>query len=210
MDIPSSSEEESVFDEYTSYTKVEHHMDYSKTMFLVDKKGKNILQQLEEKKYTRKKRNGKSSFKKDIMKIYNMLSDTLNVRRFSIRLYYYLQYYMEELMFKEISGLENFFVEDDTYEITRLYFDQSSWIKDQDVNMYEFYKNDELDINEAMYLVCYLREYENMLLNIEDYIKELTYKEVKKHLYKTINKIRRKHKGIWEIVVTIINSNFEN
>ena len=196
-------------DSYTEYGKIENHMGFSKALFLIDKKGQKILDQLEAKKAARFRKNGSPVFEGDVLKVHNILSETLNVRKFSMRLYYELLYYLEEVMFKEINDATVFFVEEEQFELTRLYFDQSSWIHDQEVPLFEFFEGAELNIHEAMYLICFLREYEDTLLTLEDYIKGLDYKDYRRELHRIIGAIRRKHKGIWTSVIAIVDQKID-
>lgn len=204
--IPVFSEDDvNVFDQYTEYTKIEMHLEMSRMMFMLDKKGRHILSELEDKKYERKKRNGASVFREDVGKVYSTLVSVLNVRRFSPRLYCIIQHYMDELLFKEVSTYNKFFVDEDEYDLTRLYYDQTAWIRDQDIQPYKMDIGASLDITEAMCLVCFLREYEDFLFTIEEYIKDIDYTNLKTILLKIIRRVRVKLKFIWDIVLNVIS-----
>lgn len=198
-------EEESFsFDQYTDYEKIESHLEFSRSMFLIDKKGKHILSQFDDKKYVRKKRTGANVFSEDINKIYSCLVTILNVNRFSPRLYISLQNFMEELLFKEVTVHKKFYIDDDEYELTRLYFDQSSWIRDQDIQTFQLDKAHSLDINESMCLVCFLKEYEDFLFTIEEYYRDINEPKLLNELNKIIRRIRFKLRIIWDVVIEVI------
>jgi len=198
------------FDEYSEYSKIESHLDFSRQLFLIDKKGKNILIQLELKKFERKKRNGGFIFKPDIDKVYTNLINILNVKKYRPRLYYTLQFYMDELLFNEVPKFNKFFIEDSEYDLTKVYFDQEAWISNQDIQDYQLDKGNDININEAMCFVCFLREFEDLLFSIQEYVNDLNEKRLKRIITKTITRIRYKHKIIWDIVVEIINKNLKH
>lgn len=211
-DVLNEDDDINPFGEYSEYSKIENHIEFSKQLFLIDKKGKNILLQLELRKFERKKRTGGCVFKNDIAKVYTNLVHILNVKKFSHRLYYTLQFYMDELLFSEVDKCNKFFIEDSEYELTGIYFNQSQWIQNQDIQEYQLDFGSELNINESMYLICFLREFETLLFLIEEYIIDLKYRRLHKILLKTLTRIRYKHKIIWDIVIEIINKTikFEN
>lgn len=193
------------FGEYSEYTKIENHIEFSRQLFLIDKKGKNILLEMELKKYERKKRTGGCVFKSEADKVYTNLVHILNVKKFSHRLYFTLQFYMDELLFKEVDTCTKFYIEDSEYELTNIYFDQLSWITNSDIQEYQLEIGTEFNLNEAMYLTCFLRDFETLLFDIEEYISDLKNCRLKKILLNTLSRIRYKQKIIWNIVIEIIN-----
>jgi hypothetical protein len=146
-------------------------------------------------------------FTDEVGKVYTNLVHVLNVKKFSPRLYFALQYYMDELVFKEIKEYDKFYVEDEAYELTKLYLDPSAWIPNQDIQTFELDVGPKFDITEAMCLVCYLREFENLLFSIEEYIHDQEDKRLKKIITRTITRMRYKLKTVWDIVVNVISNN---
>lgn len=203
-------DEENPFDEYSEYTKIENHLEFSKNLFLIDKKGKHILFQIESKKLERKKRTGGFLFKADVDKVYTNLTNILNVKKYTPRLYYTLQFYLDELLFNEVPNCNKFYIEDSEYELTKVYFDQLTWITNQDIQEYHLDIGTDININEAMCLVCFLREFEDLLFSIQEYVSDIIQKRLKRILIKTISRIRYKKKIIWDIVLEIINKNIKN
>jgi hypothetical protein len=195
------------FDQYSDYEKIESHLEFSKTLFALDLKGQHILLELERKKSLSRK---KKTFGEDIYRIYHNLVDVLNVKKLKPRLYCALLHFLDELVFKEVSNYDQFFIEDDGFQLTKLYFGQTSWIRDQDIQPFELDTGQDLNINEAMFLVCYLREYENFLLSIEEYISDLDYIGLKRELTSTIGRIRRKLKIVWDIVIEVVTKSLQN
>ena len=202
-----TDEDVNPFGQYTDYVKIEMHMEISKSMFLINKKGKQLLEEIEAKKYERKRKNGTSVFDEQVSLVYTNLLYILNVKRHVPRLFFELLTFLDELVCTEVQEYDRFFVEDTSFNLTKLYFDQSCWIPDQDVQTFAMDLSPTLDLNEAMFLVCYLREYENLILLIEEYVRDSEHKRVRKNIMRTNERIRSKLKVVWDIVVSIITSN---
>ena len=188
----------------SEYDNLEKHIQFSIKLYTLNQNGRNILAEFAKNKATRIKRTGEPEYNSEIVQIVQALQDTLNYRKFCFRLFFNLQYYLDELLFTEVSSLKSFFIEDNEYELAKLYFDYN-WLENRcDIKEYKFYKDPDISIDEAMYLVCYLKEYDSVLLEIESYITSKTKKDIKK-LPGIINKIRLKHKVIWDIILKKIS-----
>jgi hypothetical protein len=116
---------------------------------------------------------------------------------------------MEELLFKEVHTYDKFYVEDNEYDLTRLYFDQSSWIQNQDIQCFELDESPNLDATEAMCLVCFLKEYEDFLFSIEEHVRDgdegSPDGKLRLSLLKITRRVRYKLRTIWDVVVDVIN-----
>ena len=194
------------FDQYSIYSKIEFHIELSTKMFLVNKKGLHLLSEIRNKKYLKKRRNT-PVFTESITKIYTNLVNILNYKMYVPRLYITLKHYLDESLFKDSENkYSEFYIDNKKYNLTRLYYDQDSWILNQDIQHYELDIDSELNITETMCLVCFLREYEEFLFIIEDYIRNTENYAFKKNIYKTIRRIRYKLNCIWDIVTNTISS----
>ena len=191
------------------YSKIQRHLRMSKTMYELDLKGRHIIKELQNKKSTgQRPRSGNYIFESALNVVYKNLLYSLSLKR--LRLYYYLQYFLDELLFYEVQNLTQFYIEDDTYGISKVYFNQHEWITDAVIQPYEFYRDNDLNINEAMYLVCFLKEFDLFLQEIESYLKPYKHiKYIKSKLSSTIYKLRKRHNKIWTILLCVINQNFE-
>lgn len=101
-------------------------------------------------------------------------------------------------------------MEDEVYDLSKLYFHQDEWVSDLNIQQYEFFEDDsQINIHEAMYLVCYLKEYEHLLNDIEMYIKTIKHNNtIKNKLKYAIHRIKKKHKKVWEVLLSAITHNF--
>ncbi len=200
-------------EQYNIYTRIEKHISFGIRLFLIDKKGKHILSEIDVKKYERKSNTGKSILSTDMKKINRTLISVLNVKKFTPRLYLSLTYFLDELLFKDIEDYnEKFFIGENEYELTKLYFDPESWIINTDIQRFSLDKSPNMDLTEAMCLICFLREYDDLLLDIDCYIREYCKddRKLRKAVHKVNEKIRCKLKTIWDIVLNIIQNSISN
>ena len=201
-------------DQYNEYTKIETHIDFATRLFMIDMKGNHILKEIEKKKHDGKKRCGSCKFNGDMRIVRSSLISVLNVRRFCPRLYLNLIYFLDEILFKEVgyaSG-SKFYIGDEEYDLTKIYFDPKSWILDQEIQPFCLDEAPNFDITEAMCMICFMREYEDFLLEIERYVRDSCKddKRLKKGLLKTSEKIRFKLKQVWDIVINVVTTSMKN
>lgn len=186
------------------YDKIENHLKISKCMYELDQKGKHIISEFYNKKSKGKRRTGTYIFEDILKNIYKNIIYCLSLKR--LKLYFHLQYFLDELLYYEVRNQSQFYIEDNIYDISKIYFAQEEWINDNFIQKFEFYNTTDVNINEAMYLVCYLKEYDLFLHDIEKYIKAFKdIKSIKSKLRYTIHKIRNRHNYIWNVLIEIIN-----
>lgn len=205
-----NNENESANEE--EYKKIENHIMLSKSIYELDMKGRHIINEFNQKKSIGKKRNGSFMFNESMTIIYNNLIHCLSLKR--LKMYFCLQYFLDEVMYHEVTKTNKFYIEDNVYNISQIYFGQDDWIYDVMIQHFQFdNRKDEscdgnLNIHEAMYLICYLKDFDQCLLNIEDYIKPFkTIPKIKSKLRYTFHRIRVRHNYIWPLLLSIINEN---
>jgi hypothetical protein len=199
------------------YSKIENHIMLSKSIYELDMKGRHIINEFNLKKSIGKKRNGSFIFNESMTIIYNNLIHCLSLKR--LKMYFCLQYFLDEVMYHEVTKTNKFYIEDSEYNISQIYFGQDDWIYDVMIQHFQFDEKkvqdttDEnisagLNIHEAMYLICYLKDFDHCLLHIEDYIKPFkTIPKIKSKLRYTFHRIRVRHNYIWPLLLSIINEN---
>ena len=216
MNINNESENTNANANAKEYNKIENHIMLSKSIYELDMKGRHIINEFNEKKSIGKKRNGSFMFNESMTIIYNNLIHCLSLKR--LKMYFCLQYFLDEVMYHEVTKTNKFYIEDNVYNISQIYFGQDDWIYDVMIQHFQFdnRKNENLDgnldgnlnIHEAMYLICYLKDFDQCLLTIEDYIKPFkTIPKIKSKLRYTFHRIRVRHNYIWPILLSIINEN---
>ena len=200
--------------QYNEYTKIETHIDFATRLFLIDKRGNHLIKEIEQKKYDGKKKSGSCRYNRDMKKVRSSLISVLNVRRFCPRLYLNLIYFLDEILFKEVgfaSG-NKFYIGVEEYDLTKIYFDPKSWVLDQEVQPFCLDQAPVFDITEAMCMICFMREYEDFLMEVERYARDNCKddKRLKKGLLKTSEKIRFKLKQVWDIVLNVVTTTIKN
>lgn len=196
---------------YIEYEFLDKHIQYSKELYILDKRGRHILDQLERKKLMRRKRSGDLLFCSDVKFTYDTLTDITNTKQFSLRLYFCLQHYLDELVFSQVKNITKFIIEDDEYKLTDLYFNQSAWNENEEIQTYDFYENNKhLNSEEAMYINLYLfdfEEYINKLFNFISALKNSGYIGVK--LKEILNRFTFKIETVKTRMLKIIKQEIE-
>lgn len=178
---------------YESYTWIQKHMQISQNMYDIDQLGKHLIHEIAVKKNMKTGKQRSLILSKEYEQIYNSINDTINVWRFKSRLYLTLQYYLDEALFNGIDENEEFFyIGDESYELTKLYFNQESWIHTQDPQKCQLFNTHDLNVEEALLLRCFFSNYENMMKYIEKLIEGST-ASFKAPIIKVLSKIRQKH-----------------
>lgn len=199
----------------SEYESINKHLGISKNMHYLNMKGKFILNKLEKTKYIRKKRSGTCVFLEDVHAIHNTIVKITNIHRFNkLRLYFRMQYYLDELLYKEVMTLENFQIEDDEYSLPDIYFNQELWNPlndDDDIAIYNFKSSDKyFDIDELIFLKFYFREYKDFLFDIKYYtegVKNST--NVQKKLFRVFHRVFNKILDIDELLDKLILKNLK-
>jgi hypothetical protein len=115
-------------DVYQEYGIIDKHIELSSDLHILNITGKQLIQEIQRKKHIRQKRSGNYVFSQEVQCILNAIVDVTNTKRFNkLRLYFCIQYYLDELLFKSIKKLETFHIEDEVYKLTDLYFNQQTW-----------------------------------------------------------------------------------
>lgn len=196
---------------YAEYEFLENHIKLSKELYLLDLEGKHILSEFEKNKVIRTKRCGSKVYCADVSYVYDELINITNSQRFSLRLYFCLLHYLDELLFLQVKNIEQFIVEDEPYKLTDLYFNQSQWNENEQVHEYKFYsENKNINTEEAMYLNMYLRKYMDYVDFLSNYVRlcKNTGNTTQK-LVDVLSRLTYKINGLQNKLLKVIRSDFE-
>lgn len=189
---------------YESYTWIQKHMQISEDMYDIDQLGKQLIYEITVKKNMKTGKQRSLVLSKEYEILYHSINDTINVWRFKSRLYLTLQYYLDEALFNGIDENEEYFyIGDDSYELTKLYFNQESWMQLHEPQKFEFLDTHELNVEEALLIRCFFNRYEGMMKHIETLIEGST-ASFKAPITKVLSKIRQKHSIALSILDDII------
>lgn len=181
---------------YREYEIIDEHVKLSSMLHLLNIEGKQLIREIETRKHIRQKRSGNYVFSPEVQTILNSIIDVTNTKRFNkLRLYFCIQYYLDELLFKSVRNLDSFHIEDDCYKLTDLYFNQSTWnnmtIDDlckRTISVEKF-----LTYDDALVIQAYFRKYIEFLENVNESLatkKDIEY--IKRQWRKIMNKVKGK------------------
>ena len=186
------------------YDKINDHLQISKDLHRINMKGKCILHQLE-KKNIRIKRTGTFVFNTEIGIVYNAIVDITNIKRFNkLRLFFCIQYYLDELLYRQVRNLDHFTIEDDEYKLPDIYFNQNLWnpIDENDLSIYNFAGNEKQFLDEEIkFIKLYFKEYTFFLDDIKARLNNVNgIESIKFKLTRIFNRILRKLEKIDEFL----------
>lgn len=202
-------------EEYVFYGKVKEHMRVSEALYEIDLLGKHILDEIRCHKNTRPGRRG-VSLPKGYETMYSCINETINLWRFKSRLFLTLQYYLDEALFDVTpESIENFYIEDDSYNLTKLYFDQEQWIRHNGIQRFTLTDEVEPNVEDALLINSFFMRYESLMKVIEGLVTDVSdEKRYKRKILQVITRIRGKHihgrAAIEEIIKAEIDDSQKN
>ena len=141
-------------------------MMFSRRFYEINAIGKRIMTEIETNKTVRGPRGG-SKLCWPTQVTYDIISTIVKPKFLnSGNLYTSLMYFMDELLFSQVRHLNTFLIEDDTYPLSFLYFNQDEWIKDWSPQT--FYLEHDVYFNEgdALLLLSFIDKYEYLIIDI--------------------------------------------
>lgn len=152
-------------DDYDDYNHVEKHVNFSENLYNLNKRGYYLMDELR-----RKKPEGDALLESIIgtlkITLKNKLSGTCTLMN---ELYCYL----DELLFTSIDedNINAFFIGEDAYPITKIYYGQESWIGESIyLQNYSFVKSKYIEEGEMMVIACFYNDYLTLLEKIMEYV----------------------------------------
>lgn len=185
--------------EYDLYTKIETHMSFSASLYILNRQGVAILQELEAKKVTRKDQKVVADVPG---KIYTEMVQCVNVNRISSDLYTSLLSLLDDVLFDECGELDTFYVKEEEYTLESLYYKQGSWVDEiewHEPQYISFNKSVDIDEGECMYMLMFLKKYLSLLVKIEN--------EYDNHkLHACLDKLRFKLTTAHDVLVDVLET----
>ena len=194
-------------DDYNQYEKIEQHIEYSRLLTSVNSRGKIILKELEKQKNI----NGKKKLLSNVYNVYHLIENIIKPRSLCNNLYSSLIYYMDELMFMEVVGLNSFIIEDDEYPLYYIYFNTDDWLTDDCIDSFVLDKCVYINDTESILISCFIDEYEGLLINIEKYIYLNGHKDtiIARKLLRICTRLKKRLVVLKAIILQILNKNLE-
>ena len=154
-------------DAYEAYNHIEKHQQFAETLYFLNKRGHYIIDELK-----RTKIDGFGNKIDPLVDsvIYAIVS-TVRARQIGTStLMNELYFYLEEVLFHDAVSIEEFYIDEDAYPLTAIYYGQERWIVDIDTQPFSFVRHPKLEEGELMLLACYFNDYLALLERITDHI----------------------------------------
>lgn len=176
-------------DSYNEYEHVERHINYSKTLQEINERGWRFIHEIEIKKRV----GGRKKYEKDVYAIHHALGNILKPKVILCNnLYSSLVYYLDEMLYYDVRSINTFIIEDDSYPLSFIYFNNSEW--NPDVGQQQAFQLESVssitDV-EAALLMTLLQDYETLLQDLYVNIKSRKDRLVDKMFIKLIRIINR-------------------
>lgn len=165
--------------EYYLYSRVETHMNISMSLYMLNKQGIEILQELELKKLNIPSNNSYNSKKKEattfasistvhhrLSALYQSLISIVTYNKYHTHPYTELLNLLDNMLFDECSEVEQFYVKEDGYNLENIYYKQEAWISElegKETVRFLFSEAIDLELGESSYIVMYLKKYIGLL-----------------------------------------------
>lgn len=198
-------------DEYNKSYNIDKHMLISEQLYEIHMLGKHILQELKITKNT-KSRPRSITFVQEYDIIYSSINDTINLGRFRSRLFLTLKYYLDEALFAGIpEHIQYFYIANESYNLTKLYFDQDQWIKEIYIQEFSFTNVIHFNADDAILINCFFMKYEYLLKEIEQLVSKVpNNKKYKRKITQVLARIRKKHAPAIKAIETVIQSDIKD
>lgn len=147
--------------EYFEYNTLEQHVHFSKSLHRINYMGHYIGSELKMKKA-------------EMEPLVNLVQYTVNTTTRAkligtCTLFNELICYLDELLFADVEHLTHFYIEEDAYPITKVYYSQD-WIQDQEYSDFELEESCSLDEGEIMIIIVWINEYLSVIDSVSDYV----------------------------------------
>lgn len=185
--------------EYELYSKIETHMSFSASLYILNRQGVAILKELDANKVTRKDQKVVVNVSG---KVYTELHQCINSNRIVSDLYTNLISHLDDVLFEECGELETFYVKEEEYTLESLYYKQGSWVDEiewHEQQRFSFNKSVDIDEGECMYLLMFLNKYLSLLSKIK---KEYDHQK----LHTCLEKIECKLNNVHNILVDVLET----
>jgi hypothetical protein len=185
--------------DYEEYTRLEKHLNLSRLLHGVSYKGMEALAMLGKTHNIKLKR---SKLKNDIYKVFATITHTIKPRKsLCNNIFSSMVYYMDEVMFREVQHLDNFFIEDYCYSLNKVYYNPREWLEEGEQLVRDDQASDTTDEEVLHMLTNFFDTYDAMLDDIRDHVGYMHKSDkLKKKIFRVISRIRTKHKAALDIL----------
>jgi hypothetical protein len=197
-------------DDYNEYENVEKHISYSRSFHALNHKGWRLLKEMEAKKNI----NGRKKMLANVNNIHHLIGNIVKPKSLCNNLYSSLLYYLDELLFMDVLTINTFVIEDDVFPLSYVYFNTIDWIH-EDYNDFVLDKGICINETEAHLLNCFIDDYENFILGVQEDVLNSDYYKAKdamivKKIKRIINRLKKRLIHLRAVVLRIIHKSLES
>jgi hypothetical protein len=191
-------------DDYSEYEKVEKHMNYSRSFHSLNHTGWRLLKEMEVKKNI----NGRKKMLGSVNNIHHLITNIVKPKSLCNNLYSSLLFYLDELLFMDVLMINTFVIEDDVFPLSYVYFNTIDWIH-EDYDEFVLDKGITINDTEAHLLNCFIDNYEQFILTVQEDILKSEYYKTKdsllvRKLKRIINRLKKRLIVLRAVVLRII------
>ncbi len=169
-------------DTYNAYSQVEKHIGFAESLYFLNKRGHYLLDEIRRTKFVtpdspRPGSGGEASTSEQLDVLVDSVTyaivSTVRARMMGTStLMNELYCYLEEVMFQDVgdSDIEEFFILDDSYPLTAMYYSQETWVVDHGIQQFSFARDRKFEEGELMMIVCFFNDYISLLDKIAEYL----------------------------------------
>lgn len=190
---------------YSEYTKIEVHIGLSTKLSYLDKIARQYLDEIEKKKGI----NGRKQYEKDVQNLINILQSLSKPRLLNHNLYSSLHYYLDDLMYSEITEIGFFMVEDAKFPLSAIYFDKQQWLQDAVVPCITLSPTPNLTVEDAVTLYSFFLEYANFITKLRTKIEGVENVKIKGKISRILRRMEWRYLKGSRILVDKINLDFD-
>lgn len=175
--------------EYFEYKRIEKHIDYSKALYTMNKRALTLTKELDKKRRCNK-------YDVVVEGVYIILQKLCKHHTICSNSYTSLVDLLDEILFCEVQTINNFYIDENKYPLSFIYFNQQEWIDDYDVPYQDFVldKNSNLSFLEAILVNCFIDDYENTILEVEADIKSTPQQDIRlwRKVLRNLNRLKKR------------------
>lgn len=189
---------------YSEYSKIEVHIGLSSKLSHLDKIARQYLEEIERKKGI----NGRKQYEKDVQNLMNILQSLSKPRLLNHNLYSSLHYYLDDLMYFEITEIGFFMVEDEKYPLSAVYFDKQQWLREPVVPTSSLSPTSNITVEDAVSLYGFFVQYADFIVKVRAKIENVQNPKIKGKISRILRRMEWRYLKGSKILVEIINLDF--
>lgn len=174
---------------YEEYTLIENHVHISRTLYELDRRARLFIAEMER----RKGIHGRKQYERDVQDMLSILHSLSKPKLLNHNLFSSLHYYLDDMMFSEVSEVYFFMVEDEKYPVSAIYFDKERWMDEKWLPVPDIQHVPGITAAEGAHLLLFFSEYETLVRELEVKVGGMKDSKVKTKLKRILTRIKKRY-----------------